>query len=124
MVEREGEVNLIDSLKKIGELIPAELALRECLRYGVTEIVLVRHPFGIHGSYLDGKIFLNPDMDGKKIARIIRARHGLEITEAEAPVWIFYHELGHHVLRSDDQMAAERWALEKFMEWRVACRDS
>jgi hypothetical protein len=117
-------MNLIGSLKKIGELLPAELALRECLRYGVREIRLQPHPFGIPGSYEDGTIYLDPKMNTARIVRTIRARHGLEIAEAEAPIWILFHELAHHVLKTDDQMSAERWAFERFVEWRISCRDS
>jgi hypothetical protein len=111
-------MNLIGSLKRIGELLPVELVLKECLKHGVAAIELKNHLFSIPGSYGEGVIALDPDADKERIVRTIRRRHGLEIRSDEVFVWIFYHELGHHVLGSD-QAKAERFAFDKFMEWRI-----
>ncbi len=94
-------MSLIEALSRLSELIDPALALKECLRYGVKEISFERHPFGIPGSYENGTIFIDPKMDRARVVRTIGRRHGLEIAEGEAPLWIFYHELGHHVLGSD-----------------------
>ena len=63
------------------------------------------------------KIDLDLGMDLNRPQELIRRWHKIEISLREAPLWILLHEVGH-VVRGSSQDLAEKFAKEKFLEWR------
>ena len=51
----------------------------------------------------DSEIVLNPDLGShlrlERVVAQVYKWHGIGIGKQDAPVWVFLHELGHHVRR-------------------------
>jgi len=94
-------------LMKINKLLPWEFLLVESLAFGISRVgtcprkrgwvskwtpdnwgYMQHNEFGI-------EIHLNPDLDRKKVSKIIRQQYGIDIAPSEIYFWIWFHEVGH-----------------------------
>ncbi|MCX5884613.1 MAG: hypothetical protein NT096_01650 [Proteobacteria bacterium] len=111
--------SFLDTLNEINQLLPAKLVIKECLKYGIKKIILRTYRIfdWIPGTYEATEIELDPEMDKEHLAWVLMFRHGIAIDPEDVPIWIFYHELGHH-LKGKSEWEAERFAMEKYLEWK------
>ena len=138
---------LFRSIAAVRSLFPLDFEpIRECLKHGISAIRLeTGQLFRLPGSYdaEEQTITLDPKVDWSKVAAEINRRHpGLGVTSEDVFVFVFYHEVGHHLQRqrllgmsrrngllarlsfweaeeiSAEEQAAETFAREKHLEWR------
>jgi hypothetical protein len=131
-------------LRGIAELLalfpPDSGVLTECIRHGVGEVRLKDGGiFRIAASYdpEEKAIEIDPGIDREKIAAEISRRHGIAVKPGEVHLWMFLHELGHHLRRErllgrrdrnvlfsptprnlEEERQAEAYAKRRFIEWR------
>jgi hypothetical protein len=137
----QGTRELFERVAKLRRLFPPGFpVMGECLVHGVEEIRLKDGGiFRIVAAYVpeEKAIELDPNIDREKIALLIGRRHGIAVKPGEVFVWLFYHELGHHLRRErclgverrnvefsptpenlEEERQVEGYARERFTEWR------
>ena len=132
---------LFQGIAEVQSLFPAGFnPIRECLKHGVGEVRLKDGGiFRIAASYdpEEKAIEIDPGIDREKIAGVLFRRHGIAVKPGEVHLWMFLHELGHHLRRErllgvenrnvmfsptprnmEEEREAEAYAKRRFLEWR------
>ncbi len=102
--------------------------LSECLKHDVRAVRLKRWGLlEVPACYGEGEIILDPDTDVKRLAGVISRRNGIRIDPEDVFVWLFLHEVGHHVRRHVykpsnrdpwEEKKAEEFAKQEFLRWK------
>ena len=133
--------DLLQRIAKVRALFPPDFpVMGEAVAHGLEEIRLKRGGiFGVVAAYVpeEKAIELDPNIDRERIALLIGRRHGIAVEPGEVFVWLFYHELSHHLRRQrllgvrernvafapteanmEEERQAEQYAKARFIEWR------
>jgi len=102
--------------------------LSVALKYGIRSVRLKRWRWvDTPACYGEEEIILDPDADVKRLAGLISRRNGVRIEPEEVFVWLFLHEVGHHVRRHVyqpsnrdpwEEKKAEEFAKQEFLRWK------
>ena len=133
--------DIFRAVAEVQKLFPVGFnPIRECLKHGVGEVRLKDGGiFRIAASYdpEEKAIEIDPGIDREKIAGVLFRRHGIAVKPGEVHLWMFLHELGHHLRRErllgvenrnvmfsptprnmEEEREAEAYARRRFVEWK------
>lgn len=129
-------MNIWDSLKVIGRLLPVDLLVEEMSRNNIEE-VRVRDLLGLLAicDVETGIITLNPNVDREKVARKFARAWCTLVDSADVYVCIWFHEVGHFLerdrlrknpdhfeVRREAEESADDYARKRFEKWKLERR--